>query len=117
MQILRDMPKDFLLVSGDDALALPQLACGMQGVISVAANAFPAEFSEMVRQCLQNNYAAAKKINDKFLDAYDLMFSENNPAGVKAFMAEQGLISNEVRLPVVPLSSGLHAKVKTYLGK
>jgi 4-hydroxy-tetrahydrodipicolinate synthase len=117
MQILRDMPKDFLLVSGDDALALPQLACGMQGVISVAANAFPAEFSEMVRQCLQNNFAAAKEINDKLLDAYDLMFSENNPAGVKAFMAEQGLISNEVRLPVVPLSSGVHTKVKAYLGK
>jgi 4-hydroxy-tetrahydrodipicolinate synthase len=61
MQILRDMPKDFLLVSGDDALALPQLACGMHGVISVAANAFPAEFSDMVRQCLKNNFAAAKK--------------------------------------------------------
>ncbi|MES2372565.1 MAG: 4-hydroxy-tetrahydrodipicolinate synthase [Bacteroidota bacterium] len=117
MQILRDMPKDFLLVSGDDALALPQLACGMHGVISVAANAFPAEFSEMVRQCLKNNFAAAKEINDKLLDAYDLMFSENNPAGVKAFMAEQGLIGNHLRLPVVPLSAGLHGKVKAYLGK
>ncbi|MES2329249.1 MAG: 4-hydroxy-tetrahydrodipicolinate synthase [Bacteroidota bacterium] len=117
MQILRDMPEDFLLVSGDDALALPQLACGMHGVISVAANAFPAEFSEMVRQCLKNDFAAAKKINDPLLDAYDLMFSENNPAGVKAFMAEQGLIGNHLRLPVVPLSSGLHAKVKAYLAK
>lgn len=117
MQILRDMPKDFLLVSGDDALALPQLACGMHGVISVAANAFPAEFSNMVRACLKNNFAAAKEINDKLLDAYDLMFSENNPAGVKAFMAEQGLIGNHLRLPVVPLSAGVHAKVKTYLGK
>jgi 4-hydroxy-tetrahydrodipicolinate synthase len=117
MQILRDMPKDFLLVSGDDALALPQLACGMHGVISVAANAFPAEFSDLVRACLKNDFAGAKKINDALLDAYDLMFSENNPAGVKAFMAEQGLISNEVRLPVVPLSSGAHAKVKSYLAK
>lgn len=115
MQILRDMPKDFLLVSGDDALALPQLACGMHGVISVAANAFPAEFSNMVRACLKNDFAAAKNINDKLLYAYDLMFSENNPAGVKAFMTEQGLISNEVRLPVVPLSAGVHAKVKAYL--
>jgi 4-hydroxy-tetrahydrodipicolinate synthase len=117
MQILKDMPKDFLLVSGDDALALPQLACGMQGVISVAANAFPGGFSEMVRQCLKNNFAAAKEMNDQLLEAYDLMFSENNPAGVKAFMAEQGLISNQVRLPVVPLSSGVHAKVKAYLNK
>ena len=117
MQMLRDMPKDFLLVSGDDALALPQLACGMHGVISVAANAFPAEFSQMVRLCLQNNFPEAKKINDQLLEAYDLMFSENNPAGVKAFMAEQGMISNNVRLPVVPLSVGLFTKVKAYLNK
>jgi 4-hydroxy-tetrahydrodipicolinate synthase len=117
MQILRDMPKDFLLVSGDDALALPQLACGMHGVISVAANAFPAAFSEMVRLCLKNEFPAAKEINDKLLDAYDLMFSENNPAGVKAFMAEQGLIGNHLRLPVVPLSKGLHSKVQAYLKK
>ena len=117
MQILRDMPKDFLFVSGDDALALPQLACGMHGVISVAANAFPAEFSEMVRLCLQNKFPEAKAVNDKLLDAYDIMFCENNPAGVKAFMAERGLIGNFVRLPVVPLSSGVHAKVKVYLTK
>ena len=117
MQILRDRPEDFLMVSGDDALALPQLACGMDGVISVAANAFPAAFSEMVRLCLKNDFPAAKKINDALLDAYDLMFAENNPAGVKAFMYEQGLIQNTVRLPVVPLSAGLHSKVKTYLKK
>ena len=117
MQILRDMPKDFLLVSGDDALALPQLACGMHGVISVAANAFPAAFSQMVRACLKQDFITAKGINDKLLDAYDLMFCENNPAGVKAFMAEQGLISNNVRLPVVPLSAGVHSKVKAYLQK
>lgn len=115
MQILRNRPKDFLLVSGDDALALPQLACGMDGVISVAANAFPKAFSDMVRLCLQNNYPAAKEINDKLLDAYDLMFSENNPAGVKAFMAEQGLLENFLRLPVVPLSKELHTKVRSYL--
>ena len=117
MQILRDRPEDFLMVSGDDALALPQLACGMDGVISVAANAFPAAFSEMVRLCLKNDFPAAKKINDALLDAYDLMFAENNPAGVKAFMYEQGLIQNTVRLPLVPLSAGLHSKVKTYLKK
>jgi 4-hydroxy-tetrahydrodipicolinate synthase len=115
MHIMRGVPKDFLFVSGDDALALPQLACGMHGVISVAANAFPAQFSEMVRLCLQNRFPAAKEINDKLLDAYDLMFSENNPAGVKAIMAELGLIENYVRLPVVPLSAGLHTEVKNYL--
>ncbi|WP_439516490.1 dihydrodipicolinate synthase family protein, partial [Sediminibacterium sp.] len=59
----------------------------------------------------------AKKLNDPLLKAYDLMFAENNPSGVKAFMFEQGLIQNEVRLPVVPLSGGLHDAIKKYLGK
>lgn len=117
MQLLRDLPKDFLLVSGDDALALPQLACGMDGVISVAANAFPAEFSKMVRACLNNDFATAIQLNNQLIDAYELMFCENNPAGVKAFMFEKGLIQNEVRLPVVPLSKSIHEKVKAYLSK
>ncbi len=115
--ILRDRPEDFLVVSGDDALAMAQVACGMDGVISVAANAFPKEFSDMIRLSLQNDFPGAKKINDTLLDAYDLMFLENNPAGVKAFMAEQGLLDNHFRLPVVPLSAELYAKVKGYLGK
>jgi len=117
MQILRDKPPGFLVVSGDDALALPQLACGMDGVISVAANSFPGEFSDMVRLCLKQEFQPAKKINDHLLAAYELMFEENNPAGVKAFLCEMGLIENEVRLPVVPLSGKLHQAVKKYLGK
>lgn len=115
MEILRDMPKDFLLVSGDDAIALPLIACGMTGVISVAANAFPKQFSEMIRLSLKNDFAAAKKLNDPLIEAYDLMFVENNPSGVKAFMAEFGLIKNTVRLPVVPLSDPMHKKVQQYL--
>ena len=115
--MLRDKPDDFLVVSGDDALALAQLATGMDGVISVAANAFPAEFSNMVRKCLANDFPAARMINNQLIEAYDLMFAENNPAGVKAFMAEQGLLDNYFRLPVVPLSDGLYAKVKAYLKK
>ncbi|GAC1424290.1 MAG: 4-hydroxy-tetrahydrodipicolinate synthase [Chitinophagaceae bacterium] len=117
MEILRDKPKDFLVVSGDDALALPQLACGMDGVISVAANAFPAQFSDMVRTALKYDMVAAKAMNDKLIAAYDLMFAENNPAGVKAFMHEQGLIGNHMRLPVVPLSTRLHEGVRKYLRK
>jgi 4-hydroxy-tetrahydrodipicolinate synthase len=117
MEILRDKPTDFLVVSGDDALAMAQIACGMDGVISVAANAFPKQFSDMVRASLKHDFITAKKLNDPLLKAYDLMFAENNPSGVKAFMFEQGLIQNEVRLPVVPLSSGLHQSVKQYMGK
>lgn len=117
MEILRNCPEDFLVVSGDDALALPQIACGMQGVISVAANSFPLEFSEMVRLCLQQDFRAAKKINDRLIPAYQLMFEENNPSGVKAFLYELGLIQNEVRLPVVPLSSTLQQAVKKYVNQ
>ena len=115
MQLLKDRPEHFLVVSGDDALILPQIACGMDGVISVAANAFPKDFSEMIRLCLAGDFAAARKIHYKLLEAYDLLFVENNPAGVKGFLYEQGLIENVLRLPVVPLSRGVQEKVKDFL--
>lgn len=115
MQILKDKPAGFIVVSGDDALAMPQIACGMQGVISVVANCLPKQFSDMVRLSLKGDFAGAKKLNDVMLEAYDLLFAENNPAGVKAFMAELKLIENNLRLPVVPLSAGLHTNVKNYL--
>jgi len=115
MEILRSRPENFLIVSGDDALALPQIACGMDGVISVAANCFPKEFSMMTSACLKGNFASAKKINDSLLDAYHLLFSENNPAGAKAFLYELGLIENIVRLPVVPLSGSLQKEVKDFI--
>jgi 4-hydroxy-tetrahydrodipicolinate synthase len=115
MQILRDRPKDFLVVSGDDALAFPQIACGMEGVISVAANAFPKEFSEMVRTALKGDLKKARQLNNLLMDSYDPMFAENNPAGIKAFLSELGLIGNYLRLPDVPLSEGIHKKVKAYL--
>jgi 4-hydroxy-tetrahydrodipicolinate synthase len=117
MEILRDAPANFLVVSGDDALALPQIACGMQGVISVAANGFPKDFSEMVRLSLKGDFAAAKTLNDRLIAGYELLFAENNPAGVKAAMAEMKLIGNYVRLPLVPLSAGPHAQLKKYLAK
>ena len=117
MKILRDKPEDFFVVSGDDALALPQIACGMEGVISVAANGFPKTFSEMVRLALKADFKNAKALNDKLIDAYEVMFAENNPAGVKAFMTELGLLGNYFRLPVTPLSSAWYAKAKAYLAQ
>lgn len=112
MQILKDRPKNFLVLSGDDALALPQLACGMEGVISVAANAFPLEFGNMVRACLKNDYESARAINNELMIPYDLMFVENNPAGVKAFMTIQGLIGNHLRMPNVPLSKSVYQQIE-----
>lgn len=115
MEILKECPESFLVVSGDDALALPQVACGMDGVISVAGNAFPKEFSAMVNHTLASEMQEAKKLNESLMPAYDIMFAENNPAGVKAFLSEMGIIKNNVRLPVVPLSGELYQKAKTYL--
>lgn len=115
MEILRDRPSGFLVVSGDDALAMPQIAAGMDGVISVAANAFPGIFSEMVKKSLAFDMGGAKILNDSLINAYDLMFAENNPAGVKAFLAEMGIIKNHMRLPVVPLSVKLHDGVRDFL--
>lgn len=115
MELLRQCPDDFMIVSGDDNLVLPQIACGMTGVISVAANAFPASFSNMTRHCLSGDFKAAKQINDIMIPAYNLMFVENNPAGVKAFLAEMKLIENMSRLPVVPLSAKYHIEVQKLL--
>ncbi|MEP6675564.1 MAG: 4-hydroxy-tetrahydrodipicolinate synthase [Ferruginibacter sp.] len=117
MQILKDRPDDFLVVSGDDDLVMPQLACGMDGVISVAANCFPKSFAQMVQYGLKHNFTEAKKINDSLLEAYSLLFTENNPAGVKAFLAEMGIIENYLRLPMLPLSENIHSCVKAYLKK
>ncbi len=115
MEILRDRPASFLVVSGDDALAFPQIACGMDGVISVAANSFPRAFTDMVRLSLKGDLAGAKLLNDRLIAGYELLFAENNPAGVKAAMFELGLIGNYLRLPVVPLSEGVHKKMKEYI--
>ena len=115
MHILKERPENFLVVSGDDHLTLPLIACGMDGVISVAANCFPKEFSEMVRLALHDDLNNARLLHYKCLEGNDLLFAENNPAGVKAFLAELGIIENVLRLPLVPLNKELHKKVSHYL--
>ena len=115
MQILRDKPQEFLVVSGDDDLAMAQIACGMDGVISVAANCFPKDFSTMIDAALAGNFAQARVLNNVLLKGYGLLFAENNPAGVKAFLTELGIIQNHLRLPLVPLSAGIHEQVREYL--
>ena len=114
MHILRDRPKDFLMVSGDDHITLPLMACGADGVISVAANCFAKDFCEMVSSALANNYEHAAALQAKLLEGFDLLFAENNPAGVKAFLAEMGIIENVLRLPLVPLSESIMQQVKKY---
>ena len=113
--ILKDRPSNFLVVSGDDEIVMAQMACGCDGVISVAANAFPKPFSDMIRFAMAGDFSMAKRVNDLLSEGYTYMFEENNPSGIKAFMFEQGLIENELRLPLVPVSAALHAKIKNYL--
>jgi 4-hydroxy-tetrahydrodipicolinate synthase len=115
IDLLKDRPSDFLVVSGDDEIVMAQIACGMDGVISVAANAFPKPFSDMIKFAMAGDFSMAKRINDLLVEGYAYMYAENNPAGIKAFMAEQGLVQNELRLPLVPVSAGLHERIKNYL--
>ena len=117
IEILRDRPADFLVLSGDDDLALPELACGIDGVISVVANCYPKQFSDMVRAGLKFDFSTAKKLNDPLTEVYNLLFTENNPAGVKAFLYEMGIIKNILRLPVTPLSAPIQLLVKNYIDR
>ena len=115
MEILKNRPENFAVISGDDDLVLPEIACGIDGVISVAANAFPALFTSMVNAAMEQKFTDAVKFNNQLLEVYKLLFAENNPAGVKAFLHEMHLIENTLRLPGVPLSNELHLQVKNYL--
>lgn len=112
IRLAKDRPDGFLLISGDDHITLPLIACGFNGVISVAANCFAADFSRLVHYALEGNFAEANHFQHKLLDGIDLLFAENNPAGVKAFLSEMGLIENVLRLPLVPLSAPVLEKVR-----
>ena len=101
-EILKNAPNDFAVISGDDALTYPMVACGAVGVISVIGNALPREFSKMLRLEFNNEFAAARKIHHKFTDLFSLLFVDGNPAGVKAMLSEMGFIENVLRLPLVP---------------
>lgn len=117
MKIIRDTDSSFSVISGDDALTFPIIALGGKGVISVAANAFPKEWAEMVRLAMNGDFHNAKIIHYKFLESIKLMFEEGNPTGVKAFLASKGLIENYLRLPLVPASDELMSKIKEELCK
>lgn len=101
-EILKNKPEGFAVISGDDALTYPMIACGAEGVISVIGNALPKEFSRMIRLERRGEFEAAVKIHHKFTDLYSLLFVDGNPAGVKALLHEMGFIKNILRLPLVP---------------
>jgi 4-hydroxy-tetrahydrodipicolinate synthase len=115
--IMRDKPKEFLFISGDDPVTLPMVAMGAAGVISVIGNAIPKPMSDMVRLCLKGDYAAARPLHYSLLEFTRLMFTEGNPAGVKQAMKELGICNDEVRLPLTKVSADTAAKITAELQK
>ena len=107
MQIISDKPDGFELISGDDGLTLPLIACGAIGVISVVANAYPAQFSTMVNYCLEGNFSEARPIHEKMLPIINSLFAEGSPSGVKAYLAALGIVEESFRLPVVGVGNAL----------
>lgn len=113
--ILQHRNEDFTVLSGDDALTLPLMPLGIDGVISVLGNAFPKEWTEMVHLAMKNEYKAASKIHMQFIDLIKLLFVEGNPAGIKAVMHSKGLLNNILRLPLTPVSIETYNAIKKSL--
>ncbi len=113
--LLKDKPSDFLIISGDDDLAIGVALAGGSGVISVIGQAFPKEFSTMINHGLRGNNKEGYKIHFKMMDVVDFIFEENNPAGIKTVLQELGICSNNVRLPLVKASSELQVKIANYI--
>lgn len=111
MQIIKGKPENFLVISGDDALTLPIMACGGEGVISVSANAFPAQVSAMVRACMENDFEKARLIHFAFLEFTRLLFADGNPGGIKAAMKILGLCGETVRLPLVNINPSVYEAI------
>jgi len=111
-QVLRDRPKDFLVLSGDDALTLSLLALGADGVISVVANVFPKEFSDMVRFGLKGDFAKAREIHFRLLNFINSLFADGSPAGVKAALEIKKLAGNFLRLPLVPVNNSTYKLIQ-----
>ena len=112
MQIIRNKPRDFQVLSGDDLLTLPMLSIGGTGVISVIANACPKQFSDMVNLGLSGNFDKASVLHYKLLALMNALFEEGSPAGVKATLEILRITQGKLRLPLVPVSDALHRKLE-----
>ena len=115
LELIKNKPKDFLIISGDDDLALNVVLAGASGVISVIGQAFPKEFSTLIRLGLQGKNKEAYKLHYKLMDIISKIFSENNPSGIKAVLQCLGITSNEVRLPLVKASEKLQKEITNFV--
>lgn len=115
--IIKNKPVDFMVISGDDGITFPLITLGAVGVISVIGNAFPKEFSRMVRLALHGQYDQALQIHHKFTELFSLLFVDGNPAGVKCLLNAKGMIENELRLPLVPTRITTYEKIRKVLNE
>jgi 4-hydroxy-tetrahydrodipicolinate synthase len=116
-RILKNKPDHFIITSGDDEVALAMTAVGGDGVISVMANALPRQFSDMIRYALAQDYASARKLNFATYDLHKWLYIEGNPVGIKSAMEILGFCTNEVRLPLAPLSPDNYHRLRQELDK
>ena len=117
LQLLRDKPKDFMVISGDDDLVLGVVLAGGSGVISVIGQAFPKEFSKMIRLGLEGKPKEAYNLHFKLMEIIGLIFSENNPAGIKAVLETKKLCQDTVRMPLVPATDELKIKINNFISQ
>ncbi len=115
MKIIKHRPDNFLIISGDDNLTLPLIASGADGVISVVANAYPKDFSDMVRSALVHDLKTAQKLHYKLMEITEQLFADGNPGGVKVVLAQKKITQATVRLPLVEPNDAVKAKLKKLL--
>lgn len=115
MNIIKDKPKDFLVISGDDPLTDSMVALGGAGVISVTANAYPAEFHQLVKAGLKKDFEEAHRINNALLEFMEAIFEDGNPAGIKVALSVLGLMKNNLRLPLVKANVPTSNRIKTFV--
>ncbi len=113
--IIKNKPDDFLVISGNDDLALPFMSLGGDGIISVIANAFPAEFSKMIKLCLDDEFAQARAIQQRLLEITEGIYADGSPSGIKAVLEMKGLCKNALRLPLVKINKSLNNQLSLML--
>ena len=115
MEIIKNTPPDFQLISGDDIHALPMISFGCSGVISVIAQGIPSDFTKMINLALEGDFNKASKAQFAFMDLIKMIFEENNPAGIKAVLSDLKICENQLRLPLVPVSQNLQRRISDFL--
>ena len=115
MDIIRERPDNFLVLSGDDGITLPLVAAGADGVISVIANAYPKAMSEMVRQSLKYNFKKAQALHYDLFPLHPLLYAEGNPSGIKNVLKQLGICEEHQRLPLVPVSKHLSTRIQAFV--